>query len=43
LTPEIKEKLIRGIEKQSVNIPELKNKRDHGLIEILKAKKANEL
>ena len=43
LTPRIKEKLIQGIEKQHVNISELKNKRDHGLIEILKAKKANKL
>ncbi len=34
LTPEIKEKLILGIEKQGVNMSELKNKRDHGLIEI---------
>ena len=41
LTPEIKEKLIQGIEKQKINISELKHKRDHGLIEILKAKKAN--
>ena len=43
LTPEIKEKLIQGIEKQHLNITELKNKRDNGLIEILKAKKANNL
>ena len=43
LTPEIKEKLIQGIEKQHLNITELKNKRDNGLIEILKAKKANKL
>ena len=43
LTPEIKEKLILGIEKQRVNMSELKNKRDYGLIEILKVKKANKL
>ena len=43
LTPEIKEKLIQGIEKQKINMSELKHKRDHGLIEILKAKKANKL
>jgi len=43
LTPEIKENLILGIERQGVNMSELKNKRDHALIEILKAKKANEL
>ena len=43
LTPEIKEKLIQGIKKQHLNITELKNKRDNGLIEILKAKKANKL
>ena len=43
LTPEIKEKLIQGIKKQNLNITELKNKRDNGLIEILKAKKANKL
>ena len=43
LTPEIKEKLIQGIEKQKINMSELKYKRDHGLIEILKAKKANKL
>ena len=43
LTPEVKEKLILGIEKQDFNMSDLKNKRDHGLIEILKAKKANKL
>ena len=43
LTPEVKEKLILGIEKQGFNMSDLKNKRDHGLIEILKAKKANKL
>ena len=43
LTPEVKEKLILGIEKQGFNMSELKNKRDYGLIEILKAKKANKL
>jgi len=43
LTPEVKEKLILGVERQGVDMSELKNKRDHGLIEILKAKKANEL
>ena len=43
LTPEIKEKLIQGIEKQKINMSELKHNRDHGLIEILKAKKANKL
>ena len=43
LTPETKEKLILGIERQGVNMSELKNKRDRGLIEILKAKKANKL
>ena len=43
LTPEVKEKLILGIEKQGLNMSDLKNKRDHGLIEILKAKKANKL
>ena len=43
LTPKIKEKLIQGIEKQHLNITELKHKRDNGLIEILKAKKANKL
>ena len=43
LTPEIKENLILGIDRQGVNMSELKNKRDHALIEILKAKKANKL
>ena len=43
LTPEVKEKLILGIEKQGFNMSDLKSKRDHGLIEILKAKKANKL
>ena len=43
LTPEIKEKLIQGIEKQNIPISELKTKRDNSLIEILKAKKANKL
>ena len=43
LTPEIKEKLIQGIEKQNISISELKIKRDNSLIEILKTKKANKL
>ena len=43
LTPEIKEKLIQGIEKQNIPISELKTKRDNSLIKILKIKKANKL
>ena len=43
LTPEIKEKLIQGIEKQNITISELKTKRDNSLIEILKTKKASKL
>lgn len=43
LTPELKEKLIRGIESQNINFSELKIKRDKSLIEILKTKKANKL
>lgn len=43
LTTEIKEKLIQGIERQNVNMSELISKRDKGLIEILKIKKANKL
>ena len=41
LTPELKEKLIQGIEKQNIPMTELKTKRDDSLIEILKTKKAN--
>ena len=41
LTPELKEKLIQGIEKQNISMTELKAKRDESLIEILKTKKAN--
>ena len=43
LTPELKEKLISGIEIQKLNLSELKKKRDISLIEILKIKKANKL
>ena len=43
LTPELKEKLIQGIEKQNIPMAELKAKRDESLIEILKTKKANRL
>ena len=43
LTPELKEKLIEGIEKQNIPMTELKTKRDDSLIEILKTKKANGL
>ena len=43
LTPELKEKLIKGIEKQNIPMAELKAKRDESLIEILKTKKANGL
>ena len=39
LTPELKEKLIQGIEKQNISMTELKKKRDDSLIEILKTKK----
>ena len=43
LTPEIKEKLIQGIESQNPDMNELKTKRDNSLIEILKTKKENKL
>ena len=43
LTPEIKEKLIQGIESQNPNMAELKTKRDNSLIEILRIKKENKL
>ena len=43
LTPELKEKLIQGIEAQNIPITELKTKRDNCLIEILKTKKTNGL
>ena len=43
LTPELKEKLIKGIEKQNITMTELKTKRDASFIEILKTKKANGL
>ena len=43
LTPELKEKLIQGIESQNPNMPELKRKRDNSLITILKTKKENKL
>ena len=43
LTPELKEKLIQGVEKQNISMTELKSKRDNSLIEILKTKKANRL
>ena len=43
LTPEIKEKLIEGIESQNPNMTKLKTKRDNSLIKILKVKKENKL
>ena len=43
LTPELKEKLIHGIESQNLDTSELKTKRDNSLIEILKTKKENKL
>ena len=43
LTPELKEKLIHGIESQNPNMSELKRKRDNSLIKILKTKKENKL
>ena len=43
LTPEIKEKLIKGIESQNPNMSDLKTKRDNSLIKILKTKKENKL
>ena len=43
LTPELKEKLIKGIESQNLDIFELKARRDNSLIEILKIKKDNKL
>ena len=43
LSPELKEKLILGIESQNLDISELKAKRDNSLIEILKIKKDNKL
>ncbi len=43
LTPELKEKLIHGIESQNPSISELKIKRDNSLIKILKTKKENKL
>ena len=43
LTPELKEKLIHGIESQNHDISELKTKRNNSLIEILKIKKENKL
>jgi len=43
LTPEVKEKLIHGIESQNLNMSELKLKRDNSLIKILKIKKENKL
>ena len=43
LTPELKEKLIQGIEKQNIPMTELKTKRDDSLIEILKTKKSHGL
>ena len=43
LTPEIKEKLIKGIESQNPDMFELKTKRDNSLIKILKTKKENKL
>jgi len=43
LTPELKEKLIQGIESQNPNMSELKTKRDNSLIKILKTKKENKL
>ena len=43
LTPELKEKLIHGIESQNLSMSELKIKRDDSLIKILKTKKENKL
>ena len=43
LTPELKEKLIYGIESQKPDMSELIFKRDNSLIEILKIKKENKL
>jgi 3-hydroxyacyl-CoA dehydrogenase len=43
LTPELKEKLIHGIESQNPSMSELKIKRDDSLIKILKTKKENKL
>ena len=43
LTPELKEKLIHGIESQNPNMSELKTKRDNSLIKILQTKKENKL
>ena len=43
LTPEVKELLIKGIEDQRIKMDDLTNKRDKGLIEILKIKKENKL
>ena len=43
LTPELKEKLIHGIESQKPDMSELIPKRDNSLIEILKIKKENKL
>ena len=43
LTPELKEKLIYGIESQNPSISKLKIKRDNSLIKILKTKKENKL
>ena len=43
LTPEVKEKLVKGIDSQNPNMFELKTKRDNSLIKILKIKKENKL
>ena len=43
LTPELKEKLIHGIESQKPDMSELIPNRDNSLIEILKIKKENKL
>ena len=43
LTPELKEKLIHGIESQKPDLSELTSKRDNSLIEILKIKKQSKL
>jgi 3-hydroxyacyl-CoA dehydrogenase len=43
LTPELKEKLIYGIESQNLSMSELQIKRDDSLIKILKTKKENKL
>ena len=43
LTPELKEKLIHGIESQKPDMSELIPKRDNSLIQILKIKKENKL